>query len=287
MIKSHRLRLCALLLLLIPLLPATSQITSQTNTQQLAFAGLRSVAQRGQINAVASDAAGNLYLLLDQGDGVRLLKTDASATNILAQAVLGAQGDVGVALALDPTGNVYVTGTSSSPSLRATAGAAFPNRTDSSTNSFVARFDPGLNLLFATFTGGSRIAASAIAASADAVFVTGITYAADLPVTPNAVRLAPASGSSQNGFVEKFASSGSTLLYATYLTGADGDTTPTAIAANASDEAYVAGSTSAAGFPTVARPRPGHALPSVRIPHQTRVRRRCPRRFHLCPWRRP
>src|SRR5579864_2690579 len=77
-------------------------------TQHLAFAVLRSNAAQGQFNAVQSDASGNLYLLLDQKDGVRILKTDATATNVLVQTILGAKGDIGLAMALDSAGNVYV-----------------------------------------------------------------------------------------------------------------------------------------------------------------------------------
>ena len=225
---------------------------AQNAPQQLTFAGLRSVGMQGQINAVKTDAAGDLYLLLNQGDGVRLLKTDPTATNILAQALLGAKGDIGLALALDPGGNLYVTGTTTSGSLSATPGAAIPAPTDTSTQSFVAKFDANLSTLFVSFTGGSKIAASAVAATADSVFVTGVTYAANLPVTATAIQQAPAPGSSGNGFVERFSASGATLVYATYLTGAGGDTNPAAIVADASDNAYLTGSTSASGFPTVA-----------------------------------
>ena len=229
-----------------------AQGPAPNTTQQLAFAGLRTAGMQGQFNGVKTDGAGNLYLLLDQKDGVRLLKTDNAAQSILAQALLGATGDIGTALALDPAGNIYVAGTTTSTKLTATAGAAIATRTDSSTNSFVAKFDANLNPLFVSFTGGSKIAASALAATADAVFVTGTTYATNLPVTAAGIQQAPASGSFGNGFVERFNSAGSTLVYATYLTGASGDTTPTAIAADANDNAYIAGSTSASGFPTVA-----------------------------------
>jgi hypothetical protein len=238
---------------LFTLLPAVlSGQQGANSSQQLAFAGLRSIAQHGQINGVQADSAGHLYLLLNQGDGVRLLETDNAASTILTQTLLGAAGDAGVALTLDPAGNVFVAGTTSSATLTGTSGAAIPSRTDISTNSFVAKFDSSLNPLFVTFTGGSRIAAAALSATSDAVFVTGITYASNLPVTPNAIQQAPAYQSQQNGFVEKFSSDGSTLLYATYLTGAAGSTTPTAIAADATDSAYIAGQTSASGFPTIA-----------------------------------
>ena len=132
-------------LFLSALLPAQT-----TGPQQIVFAGLRSVAHQGQFNAVASDATGNLYLLLDQKDGIRLLKTDPSATSILAEAQLGAHGDIGLAMALDPAGNVYITGTTTSGALTATAGAAFPAAADTSTNSFIGKFDEKLNQIFVT-----------------------------------------------------------------------------------------------------------------------------------------
>jgi hypothetical protein len=249
----HRCSIPGLILWSLMLIPLSACGQQAANTsQQLVFAGLRSVAQQGQIDGVRCDTAGNLYLLLNQGDGVRLLKTDNAASTVLAQASIGTAGDVGVALALDRAGNVYVTGTTNSGTLMGTPGAAIPNRTDSSTNSFVAKFDSNLSPLFVTFTGGSRIAAAAISATSDAVFVTGITYAANLPVTGNGIQQAPAYESTQSGFVEKFSSDGATLLYATYLSGAAGSTTPTAIVADAADDAYIAGETTAPGFPTVA-----------------------------------
>jgi hypothetical protein len=244
-------KLVCLLLLAASFLPVARAQTG-TGAQSLAFAGLRTVASQGQWNAVKTDAAGNIYLLLDQKDGVRLFKSDPTATNILAQAQLGAKGDIGLSMALDPGGNVYVAGTTTSTSLNATPGAAFSTRSGTSTNSFVAKFDGNLNPLFVTFAGSGRIAASSVAATADAIFLTGSIFASTLPVTANGILQTPAYGSSQNGFVERFSADGSRLVYATYLTGAQGDTAPTSIVADASDNAYIAGGTSASGYPTVA-----------------------------------
>lgn len=227
-------------------------ISFAQNAQQLAFAGLRAVAGKGQFNAVRSDDSGHLYLLLDEKDGVRVLKTDASATQVLAETHLGAQSDIGIAMALDPAGNLYVTGTTASGSLAATSGVPFPARADASTNSFVAKFDADLNTVFVTYAGSGRMAATAIAATADRVFITGSIYAATLPVTPSAILQAPAAGSTGNGFVECFNSSGTALVYATYLSGLDGDTSPATIAADSDDNAYIAGYTTSSGYPTVA-----------------------------------
>ena len=224
----------------------------QDNAQQLAFAGLRAVAGHGQFNAVRSDSAGHLYLLLDQKDGIRVLKTDANATQVLSEAHFGAQGDIGLALALDPAGNIYITGTTTSGSLPSTSGVAFPAAADNSTNSFVAKLNSSLNPVFVTYAGSGRMAASAIAATADRVFITGGIYASTLPVTPSAIIQAPASGSTGNGFVECFNASGTSLLYATYLSGLDGDTNPSAIAVDSGGNAYIAGYTTSPGYPTLA-----------------------------------
>ncbi len=75
------------------------QSTGPSSSPLLASAPLRS----SQFNAVTCDA-GHLYSLLDQKDGVRLLKTDATATVVLAQAQLGTA--VGVAVARDRSGDL-------------------------------------------------------------------------------------------------------------------------------------------------------------------------------------
>ncbi|MDE3104074.1 MAG: choice-of-anchor D domain-containing protein [Acidobacteriota bacterium] len=220
-------------------------------SQQLAFAGLHSQAGHGSFNAVAAAPNGNLYLLLDQKDGVRILETDATATTVLAQTLLGAAGDLGLALTLDPTGNVYVVGTSTSGQLAGSAGAAFPTPTGTSTNTFVARLDSSLHLLWLSFGGSGAMVPAGVTASASAVYLTGSIFTPTLPVTASAIQQVPASGNAQSGFVEAFSASGSTLLYATYLSGSGGNTAPAAIAVDAAGDAYVAGSTSSLGFPTV------------------------------------
>ena len=234
-----------------------AQQPPQTGPQTLAFAGLRSALSNqnvpvGQINAVQVDAQGDLVLLLDQKDGVRLLKTDATAANLLAQALIGAQGDIGLAMALDPAGNIYVTGTSTSGAMIGTTGTPFPASIANATNAFVAKFDSGLNPQWISFGGASAIAPDAIAATGDSVFITGSIFSSTLPVTPSAIGQFPATGSTQNGFVENFSADGTNLKYATYLSAFNGNVMPAGIAADASDNAYVVGATTSSGFPTVA-----------------------------------
>ena len=233
------------------MVPTGTAQTAVNAAQQVTLQGLRTSAAHGSFNAAAQAADGSLYLLLDEHDGVRVLKSNATATTLLTQTQMGAAGDVGLAMAVDPSGNLYVAGTTSSGTLTGTSGAAFPSVADSSTNSFVAKYDADLNLKFLTFLGAGRTAAASVAATADGVFVTGITFNAAFPVTAAGIQQSPARGTSQNGFVERLSADGSALQYATYLTGVGGSTSPTAIVVDANDDAYVSGSTQASGFPTI------------------------------------
>ena len=247
--KRFRALVCAFLLPILLLCIASAQ---QPPPATLQFQGLRSINHQGSLQGAAFTPDGNLVLLYNQGDGLRLLKTDPQAQNLLAQIQLGASGDTGVALATDPTGNIYIAGTSSSGSLSGTSRAVFPTPQDTSINSFLAKFDPDLNLLFLTFLGAPHTAATAVATTGDAVFVTGSTYSAAFPTTSTAAQPTPALDSDGNGFVQRFSSDGSALIYSTYLSGTSGGTTPTSIVADAANNATIAGSTSAPGFLTTA-----------------------------------
>ena len=96
------------------------------------------------------------------------------------------------------------------------------------------------------------MAANSIAATSNSVLIAGSIFSTSLPVTSSAILQAPAAGSFQNGFVEKFNSTGATLLYATYLTGAGGNTAPAGLVADSAGDAYITGYTSASGYPTIA-----------------------------------
>ena len=232
---------------------ASAQLSSQTVNipQQVVLQGLRSSASYGKFSAAAFETDGSLVLLYDQHDGVRLLKTDAGATTLLAQSQTGAKGDSGLAMALDAAGNIYVTGTTTSGSLVGSSGAAFPARYDTTTNSFLAKYDANLNLQWLTFLGAGATVASGVATNGSGVYVTGLTYSQVFPVTASAIQQTPSPSYYQNGFVESFTSAGA-LHYATYLNGVNGGTAPAGIAADAAGNAYVTGETSASGFPTIA-----------------------------------
>ncbi|MEW6745192.1 MAG: hypothetical protein AB1486_20765 [Planctomycetota bacterium] len=108
--------------------------------------------------------------------------------------------------------------------------------------------DPGLT--YGTFLGGSSQDSGlsiALDASGEAL-LTGYTWSPDFPTTPGAYDTS-CNGGYYDAFVAKLGADGSTLLYATFLGGADVDW-GLAIAVDASGAAVVTGATKSSDFPT-------------------------------------
>jgi len=196
------------------------------------------------------------------------------------------EGDAATALAIDSSGNTYVTGYAHSADFPVTAGAfqstnkaATTAGVDSSIpgyNAFVSKINPaGSVLVFSTYLGGSGVTipdgsegnekiygdwANAISVdSAGNVYVAGGAYSADFPVTAGAyqtqLRAAqPAANFAQigsNAFVAKLKPAGTNLLYATFV-GGSGSDRANAMAIDGSGNAYFAGATTSLDFPVVA-----------------------------------
>lgn len=167
-------------------------------------------------------------------------------------------------VALDGAGNIYVAGYTSSYNLPVSATAAQPayggNTSDYLTgDAFVAKFSAAGSLLAMTFLGGAKddFGSSLAVDSAGNVYVVGYTNSTDFPVTLRAYQQHFA-GSGGNylftfgdAFVTKLNSSLSQLVYSTYL-GGSLDEAGTAIAIDASGNAYVTGITLSMNFPVTA-----------------------------------
>jgi hypothetical protein len=158
-------------------------------------------------------------------------------------------GDEGFGIALDTSGNAYVTGLAVSPdfptvnALQSTLGS--PNG-----NAFVSKINAsGSALVYSTYLGGTGIDGDegfGIAADASGnAYVTGYATSTNFP-TANALQ--PSLAGSSNAFVTVINASGSGLLYSTYLGGSDGDA-GYGIAVDISGNAYVTGSASSPDFP--------------------------------------
>jgi len=183
----------------------------------------------------------------------------------------GTKEDAGNSIAVDSSGNVYVTGFTAS---NGTGPAGFPtlNAFQSTfgggiQNAFVTKFKPDLSaLIYSTFLGGNNFdVATGIALGANGTaYVTGSSNSSNFPTTPDAPykslgQGSPGSNCGTNGtttcrdaFVTEFDSSGSVLLFSTYLGGASEDEA-NGIALDSTGNAYLTGFTTSVNptaFPT-------------------------------------
>lgn len=164
-------------------------------------------------------------------------------------------------IAVDQKGEAYVTGIATLD-FPTTPGSYQPvgGRSSSAGNiwpfvgkPFVAKFNStGTALLYATFLSGSGVdAANGIALDANGdAFVVGTTSSEDFPITTGSLQTTN-NASETTGFVTELNSTGSSLLYSTYL-GGSAWTSVSAIAIDGSGNAYLAGATRDADFPTTA-----------------------------------
>jgi uncharacterized protein (TIGR03437 family) len=160
----------------------------------------------------------------------------------------GGSDDIGNGIAVDSTGNAYVTGYTQSTSfpaanpLQASRGGGY--------DAFVTKINAaGSTLAYSTQLGGSGGDFGygiAVDASGNA-YVTGDTNSANFPVT-NPIQ-ASNGGGILDAFVTKVNAAGSALAYSTYLGGSDWDQ-GNAIAVDGAGNAYVTGQTYSTNFPT-------------------------------------
>jgi hypothetical protein len=160
----------------------------------------------------------------------------------------GTSDETAYAVAVDPSGNAYIAGSTSSADLPATSGAYSRQFAGGTSDAFVAKFSPTGALLYATYLGGGAadVAYALAVDSQGNAYLTGSTASSNFPVTQSAYRSTLAGTS--NAFVAKLNPAGSSLLYATYL-GGSGTDTGYGIAVDASGDMFIAGSTSSTNFP--------------------------------------
>jgi hypothetical protein len=189
---------------------------------------------------------------------------DSCGATVLGIGYYGSCGDYAGPIAVDDSGNAYVAGSTFSTDFPVTPGAfQITNNGDTSNpNVFVTELNPtGTALVYSTYLGGSGggdgggDTASAIAVdSGGNAFVAGYAYSHDFPVTANSVQPQNNASVATNAFVTKLNSTGTALIYSTYLGGGGttipwynpGETQPTGDGANglaidSAGEAFVAG----------------------------------------------
>ena len=216
--------------------------------------------------AIAVDASGNAYVTgftqsadfptanpiqPAHGGG----ETDAFVTklNAIGNSLIystylgGSDADFPEGIAVDTSGNAYVTGSTNSTDFPTASAIQAANA--GFRDVFVTKLNaPGNALVYSTYLGGSGFDGGrgiAVDSSGNAC-VTGETFSTDFPT---ASPIQPALGDRSDAFVTKFNSAGSALVYSTYLGGIGWDG-GLGIAVDASDNAYVTGLTGSPDFPT-------------------------------------
>jgi Beta-propeller repeat/Abnormal spindle-like microcephaly-assoc'd, ASPM-SPD-2-Hydin/Cep192 domain 4 len=234
-------------------------------------------------NGIALDSAGDAYITGQTfssdfpqasnscnacgagGSDAFVAKLNPLGTALLYSTYLGGSGggDAAFGIAVDSSGNAYVTGLTNSTDFPLTA-SAFQATLNGTQNAFVTKLSSdGSSLAYSTYLGGTGLLgdqgnAIAVDASGNAV-VVGSTSSSDFPtVNPYQSANNGAGMGGTNAFVAQINASLSgnlSLVYSTYLGGtvngfgeSVGDAA-TAVAMDASGNAYVGGSASSTDFP--------------------------------------
>ena len=161
----------------------------------------------------------------------------------------------GTGIALNSSGNAYVTGYTASSDFPTTPGA-FQTKNLGILNAFVTEMNPaGSALVYSTYLGGSNYTTGqgiALDHSGNA-YVAGDAVSTSFPTTPGAFQTscADSNGGCSLGdvFVTELNPVGSGLVYSTYIGGINSDN-GTGIALDAVGDFYVTGDTQSSNFPT-------------------------------------
>ncbi|MEW6211467.1 MAG: SBBP repeat-containing protein [Acidobacteriota bacterium] len=252
------------------------------------------------IEDIAVDALGNIYVTgrtlsldfpvanplqprLDQlGYDAVVAKLSKSGSLIYSAYFGGSGDDLGHAVAVDLSGNAYVTGETTSFDFPTTFGAFQTRRPGGLLDAFVAKIDSsGRGLFYSTYLGGTSTrfpneinkgvdAGLGIAVdSSGSVYVTGKTNSESFPlkhplqrnlnlgvnpVFQAAAFPPPLPRILFDAFVSKLEPEGTGLVYSTYLGGIKDDFARD-IAIDESGSVYIAGVTSSTSFPVPAAPQ--------------------------------
>ena len=156
---------------------------------------------------------------------------------------LGGSGyDSGGGVAVDPAGNIYVTGITSSPDFPTTPGSYRNGAGAPNSDLFIMKLNPrstgASGMIFSTYIGGGGHSLDMALDPAGNIYVTGGSSSPGYPVTANAFQ--PTLAGSDDGTVLKLSAAGNALLYSSYIGGRSSDGCK-GIAVDAAGNIYVAG----------------------------------------------
>lgn len=177
-------------------------------------------------------------------------KIAAGGSSLVYSTYLGGGDDQALAVAVDAQGDTYVTGSAGSTSFP-TFNALQPKLAGVAPNAFVAKINAtGSAFVYSTYLGGGGGANPPYSLAGDigkgiAVDAAGNAYITGVTASPNfplANALQKEFSGSYEGFVTEINSTGSALVYSTYL-GGNGADIGNAIAVDSAGNAYITGTT--------------------------------------------
>jgi PKD repeat protein len=220
--------------------------------------------------AIAIDSVGNAYITgktsgimettcngfdttKNDGDDAFILKFNNTSSSLLYGTYLGGSGeDSGNSIALDNSGNIYVTGYTGSASFPITPGA-YDTTYNSNTDIFVSKLSAsGTSFLYSTFFGGSGtdIAQSLAIDTIGNVYLAGYTSSSiNFPITSGVI--GPVFCGDTDGFISKLNATGTGLIYSTYIGGTNDDFCQS-IVTDSTMSFYITGYTNSNNFPNTA-----------------------------------
>jgi hypothetical protein len=194
-------------------------------------------------HAIAVDGSGNAYVtgrhlpppttmlhrglsrrqMEEAGRDVFVTKLNAAGTALVYSTYIGGSGqDVGYGIAVDGSGNAYVTGYTSSTDYDVTPGA-FQTTNGGGWDVFVTKLNAtGTALVYSTYIGGSgddEGTAIAVDGSGNAYVTGDHCFSPNYDVTPGAFQTTNGGNPRRDVFVTKLNATGTALVYSTYIGG--------------------------------------------------------------------
>jgi hypothetical protein len=248
-------------------------LISFSNAGQLVYSTYLGGSDNDYGESIAVDIFGNAYItgytssfdfpcisgafdtIYNTNYDIFVTKLNSSGSGLLYSTFLGGKSsDEAFGIDIDNDGNAYIIGYTMSSDFPVTLYAFETNYHDLG-DVVVAKLNTsGSDLIYSTFLGGTNtdIGYSLAIDGERNAYITGFTRSTDFPTTLNAFdTIFNGSSGSQNGFITKLDSTGSNLIYSTFLGGQDNEEIRH-IALDISNNAYVTGKTNSVDFPVTA-----------------------------------
>ena len=210
----------------------------------------------GRVDSTTGFPVLGAYQATNKGaSDVFVSKFGPTGTLVYSTYIGGTGTDEGAGIAIDASGNAYVTGRTTSINFPLVN--AFQSALGGTQDAFLVKLNAaGNGLVYSTYLGGNANPGGATLTgeygygvavdSAGSAYVTGLSVSTNFP-TVNAYK-STGGGSFDDVFVTKFSPAGNSLVYSTYL-GGDQFDEGYSIAVDATGAAYVGGITASSNFP--------------------------------------